>query len=314
MAVRSSGTDTALVKKPHSKTRYTLEAIAQLSACMDTEDGPLFFMSNFMYIQHPVKGKMLFAPFDFQRELLKSYNDHRFSINMCGRQLGKTTVAAGYLLWYAMFIPDSTILIAAHKGSGSLEIMQRIRFAYECMPDHIRCGTVSYNRGSVEFDNGSRIISQATTENTGRGLSISLLYCDEFAFVRPSIAKEFWTSISPTLATGGKAIITSTPNNDDDQFAILWNGANKKFDEHGNETNVGQNGFHPFKALWHQHPDRDEQWANEERLRVGEERFRREHLCIAGSTKLRLRAPDGSELLLTIEELSTVLDQYDETI
>ena len=100
--------------------------------------------------------------------------------------------------------------------------MHRIRYAYEMCPDYIRCGVVSYNKGSIEFDNGSRIIAQATTENTGRGLSISLLYADEFAFVRPTIAKEFWTSISPTLATGGKAIITSTPNLDDDQFALIW--------------------------------------------------------------------------------------------
>ena len=91
--------------------------------------------------------------------------------------------------------------------------------------------------------------------------------------------KEFWTSISPTLATGGKAIITSTPNLDDDQFALIWSGANKKIDEYGNEKPVGVNGFKPFKAIWDEHPDRDEQWSKEERTRVGEERFLREHEC-----------------------------------
>ena len=95
-----------------------------------------------------------------------------------------------------MFVPDSVILIAAHKYAGAQEIMQRIRYAYELCPDHIRAGVTSYNKGSIDFDNGSRIIAQATTDNTGRGMSITLLYCDEFAFVRPSIAKEFWTSIS----------------------------------------------------------------------------------------------------------------------
>jgi hypothetical protein len=198
---------------------------------------------------------------------------------MLGRQMGKSTTAAGYLLWYAMFMPDQTILIAAHKYSGAQEIMHRIRHAYELCPDHIRAGVTSYNKGSMEFDNGSRIIAQATTENTGRGLSISLLYCDEFAFVRPNIAKEFWTSISPTLATGGKAIITSTPNLDDDQFALIWSGANKNIDDHGNEKETGINGFKPFKAVWYEHPDRDEQWSKEERTRVGEERFLREHEC-----------------------------------
>ena len=96
---------------------------------------------------------------------------------MLPRQSGKTTCASAYLLWYAMFHPDQTILVAAHKYTGAQEIMQRIRYAYEDCPDHIRCGVVSYNKGSIEFDNGSRIVSATTTGNTGRGMSISLLYC-----------------------------------------------------------------------------------------------------------------------------------------
>ena len=103
------------------------------------------------------------------------------------------------------------------------------------------------------------------------------LYLDEFAFVRPTIAKEFWTSISPTLATGGKCIITSTPNSDEDQFATIWKESNKKIDNYGNPTKLGKNGFSPFKALWNEHPDRDQKWAEEERSKIGEERFRREH-------------------------------------
>jgi hypothetical protein len=93
------------------------------------------------------------------------------------------------------------------------------------------------------------------------------------------VASEFWTSISPTLATGGKAIITSTPNSDEDQFAQIWNEANKRFDEFGNEQDVGRNGFAPYMAIWSQHPDRDDKWMQEEMSRVGEERFRREHNC-----------------------------------
>jgi hypothetical protein len=146
-------------------------------------------------------------------------------------------------------------------------------------PDHIRAGCTSYNKGSLEFENGSRIVSQTTTETTGRGMSISLLYCDEFAFVRPTIATEFWTSISPTLSTGGRAIITSTPNSDEDQFALIWKGANKRVDEFGNETELGINGFRGYQANWWEHPDRDEQWKQDEMGRIGEERFRREHGC-----------------------------------
>jgi hypothetical protein len=273
------GTDNVLVKKPHQITAFTNEQLQEFAKCADPVTGPEYFMSNYFYIQHPTKGRMLYTPFDYQRRLIETYHMYRYSISLMPRQTGKSTSAAGYLLWYAMFVPDSTILIAAHKFTGSQEIMQRIRYAYESVPDFIRAGAVSYNKGSIDFDNGSRIVSATTTENTGRGMSISLLYCDEFAFVRPTIGREFWTSISPTLATGGKCIITSTPNSDEDQFATLWKGANKCFDEFGNPTEVGINGFKAFRSYWNEHPDRDEAWAMQQRAQLGDERFRREMDC-----------------------------------
>ena len=276
----SKSLDGVLTKKAHTRESFTEDQIQHLLACSE-KDGYHYFTQNFFHIQHPVKGKMLFEPFDFQKRLLDAYHGHRFNINMLPRQMGKTTCAAGYLLWYAMFHPDQTILISAHKYTGSQEIMQRIRYAYELCPDYIRSGVVNYNKGSIEFDNGSRIVSTTTTGNTGRGMSISLLYCDEFAFVPPNIADEFWTSISPTLATGGKAIITSTPNSDEDTFATIWKEANKKFDEFGNEFPDGRglNGFFPFTCHWNEHPDRNDEWAQAERGRIGEERFRREYNC-----------------------------------
>jgi hypothetical protein len=278
MPIQSS-LETVLVKAPHRRETYTEQELLEFALCADPVDGPLYFMDHYFYIQHPTRGKMLYHPFEYQRRLIYTYHNYRYSISLMPRQTGKSTSAAGYLLWYAMFIPDSTILIAAHKYTGSQEIMQRIRYAYELCPNHIRAGCTSYNKGSLEFENGSRIVSATTTENTGRGMSISLLYADEFAFVRPTIAQEFWTSISPTLATGGKAIITSTPNSDEDQFAFIWKGANKTLDEHGNETVLGVNGFKAFRAYWNEHPDRDETWASEQRAQLGEERFRREMDC-----------------------------------
>jgi hypothetical protein len=275
----SKNIDNKLVKAAHSTQKFTNDQIEDLLKCADLHEGPHYFLNKFFYIQHPVKGKLRYEAFDYQKRLVDSYHQHRFNVNLLPRQTGKTTTAAGYLLWYAMFIPDSTILVAAHKYTGAQEIMQRIRYAYELCPDHIRCGVTSYNKQSLEFDNGSRIVAQTTTETTGRGMSLSLLYADEFAFVEPGIATEFWTSISPTLATGGKAIITSTPNSDEDQFALIWKEANMRFDEFGNQQELGRNGFFPFRAHWTEHPDRDEKWANAERSRIGEERFRREHDC-----------------------------------
>jgi hypothetical protein len=268
--------DTNLIKKPYKREKFSQQQIAELARC--TVD-PKYFMLEHCYIQHPTRGRMKFALYDYQERLVDVYHNNRYSIAMLPRQTGKSTCAAGYLLWYAMFNADQTILIAAHKYSGAQEIMQRIRFAYETLPDHIRAGVTAYNKGSLEFDNGSRIIAQATTENTGRGLSLSLVYLDEFAFVPPRIAKEFWTALSPTLSTGGKCMITSTPNQDNDQFAQIWKLANKCIDQYGNETDVGVNGFKSILVDWSEHPDRDDQWAAEERSKIGEERFRREHGC-----------------------------------
>ena len=275
----SKSLDGVLIKKANQREKYTHEQVIEFANCADSKNGHNYFMHNFYYIQHPTKGRLKYNPFEFQQKLLDVYHNYRFNINMMPRQTGKTTTAAGYLLWRAMFIPDSIILIAAHKYSGAQEIMSRIRYGYESCPDHIRAGVTSYNKGSIEFENGSRIVSQTTTETTGRGLSISLLYCDELAFVRPTIAREFWTSISPTLSTGGNAIITSTPSSDEDLFAELWTLANRCYDEHGNETDIGINGFKAYRAYWTDHPDRDENWKKEELGRIGQEKFRREHDC-----------------------------------
>jgi hypothetical protein len=272
-------TEPVLIKAPHQRISYTDTQLQEVALCADPVTGPMYFMDHFFYIQHPTRGRMLYQPFEYQRRLIETYHRYRYSISMMPRQTGKSTSAAGYLLWYAMFVPDSTILVAAHKYTGSQEIMQRVRYAYESVPDHIRAGATNYNKGSIEFDNGSRIVSATTTENTGRGMSISLLYADEFAFVRPTIATEFWTSISPTLSTGGKAILTSTPNSDEDQFALLWKGANKCEDEYGNPTEVGRNGFRAFRAFWQEHPDRDERWEQESRAALGNDRFEREMNC-----------------------------------
>ena len=275
----SKSLDGVLTKKANQKEKYTEAQMADLLACMDPDTGYLYFARKFAFIQHPVQGKLLFDPYEYQLRLMHSYHHYRFNINMMPRQTGKTTCAAIYLAWYAMFMPDQTCLVAAHKYTGAQEIMSRIRYVYETCPDYIRAGVTSYNKGSIEFENGSRIVAQTTTGNTGRGMSISLLYCDEFAFVQPNIAEEFWTSISPTLATGGRAIITSTPNSDEDTFATIWKQAENKFDEHGNEQELGSNGFHSFISHWSEHPDRDEAWKVEEVGRIGEEKFRREYGC-----------------------------------
>jgi hypothetical protein len=267
-----------VVKRPRSKTSYTQESLLDLVLCMED---PLYFMRKFVKIQHPMKGAQPFIPYPFQVDLLNAFHENKNAIALTARQMGKTTCAAGYILWKAMFTPDSTILITANKLVQALEIMDRIRYAYENLPDEVRAGVIEYNKGTIAFDNGSKIVSRATSSDAGRGLSITLLYCDEFAFVPPNKANEFWTSIRPVLSTGGSCIITSTPRTDEDQFAQIWKGALDSTDEYGNPTGekVGRNGFYPISVTWDKHPDRDEAWAKEYRESLGEARFRQEFCC-----------------------------------
>lgn len=203
---------------------------------------------------------------------------------LCGKSMiptHNTTTAAAFLLWKAMFTPDQTILITANTFAQALEIMERIRTSYEKLPNHIRAGATEYNKGTIAFDNGSRIIARATSANAGRGLSISLLYCDEFAFVPNNIQEAFWAANLPVLSTGGSCIITSTPKTDVDQFADIYFQAIDTNDEHGNEIpgGLGKNGFYALTYKWDAHPDRDAAWEEEFRKKMGDKKFDQEMAC-----------------------------------
>ena len=149
--------DSDQIKKANKKHKYSKTKVEQLEKCMDPKSGPLFFMKTFMKIQHPVKGSMPFEPFPYQERLINSYNDHRFSIAMLPRQTGKTTCASGFLIWYAMFRPDSQILIAAHKYAGASDIMSRVRYAYEMLPSWIKAGVTQYNRNRMYISHSHRL-------------------------------------------------------------------------------------------------------------------------------------------------------------
>lgn len=274
-----SSQQTDAIKKPNSTTQYTPTQIAEF---IQSVEEPMYFLRTFMKIQHPKLGSLPFEPYPFQERLINAFAENRFSIALTARQMGKTTCAAGFLLWKAMFTPDTTILIVANNHSGAMEIMSRIKYAYENLPDHVRAGVTLYNRKEVAFDNGSRIVSRATSPDAARGLSVTLLYCDEFAFLRTAdLARDFWTSVQPTLSTGGSCIITSTPKSDEDQFAEIWKDAINTTDAYGNQRadGRGKNDFFAVKVPWHEHPERDEEWARPFRQSLGEARFRQEFEC-----------------------------------
>lgn len=271
-----------VIKKPKTKVEYTQQMADELERC--TTD-PLYFIENFVYIQTG-GGEALFKPFQYQREMIQNFIDHRNNIMLTARQMGKTTVVAAYLLWYAMFNPTKTILLMGNVQAAAQEIMDRIKFAYEMCPDHIRDGVTKYNELTIKFENKSRIIARATTPQAARGLTVNLLYLDEFAFVQESYQSNFWAAVSPTLAgSKGGCIISSTPNTEYDQFASIWFESQNHSREGENGVieldpmGPGINDFRGIKVTWDKHPDRDQRWADAEEYKLGSSRFRREYNC-----------------------------------
>lgn len=202
---------------------YDSFKIKEIKRCVKD---PVYFIKNYVYIQHPIKGVIPFDLYKDQCDLINTYTDNRFVVASLPRQTGKTTCAAAYLLWKAMFTPDSTIMIGSYNFANAIVILDRLRFAYENLPDFLSAGVDIYNKGTIVFDNGSRIMARGITESAGRGLVLSLLYLDEYAFVKPNVSRDFWTSITPTLVYGGECIIVSTPNPQTNQFNEILRDAN----------------------------------------------------------------------------------------
>jgi hypothetical protein len=227
-----------------------------------------------MKVMHPTKGAVPFKLYPYQERCVKAFQENRWAIVKCGRQMGKTTVIAAYLLWIACFHFEKYNLVASKDTDAAMDVMDRIRFGYEELPHWLKPGCLYFNRHEIVFDNNSSIKSTATTENTGRGRAVSLLMLDELAFVKGEIQGEMWTSLAPTLSTGGSCIVSSTPNGDQELFAQLWRGANTYAGEQ-----VGDNGFYPVAIEWNEHPDRDASYKDEMIAKVGEEKWLQEYEC-----------------------------------
>lgn len=258
------------IKKAHTEVEFTPEMVLELQRCAQD---PCYFINNYCYIQNQKDGKVKFKLRPYQVEIVESLHKNRFNILMIGRQCGKTETTAAYALWYSTFNADKNVLVASNKQKGATDIMNRIKFMYENVPDFLRPGVTSYNRGSCEFDNGSKIWSEATTESTGRGRSVGLFICDELAHVKRRIQEAMWASILPTLSTGGSCVVMSTPNGDSDLFAELWRAAQSGVADEGEEPFVPI--FVPIERI----PGRDEIWQNMMRKKLGDLMFQQEYLC-----------------------------------
>jgi hypothetical protein len=253
------------LKRAHTLDEFTPDNIVELQRCIHD---PIYFMEKYVKVQDPVKGPVPFILYDYQKEMIRSIHEQRSSILLAPRQTGKTTCVAIYMLWYATFHKAKRCIIASKALAHAVEIQSRIKFAYEELPSWLKAGSVFWNRTSIEFDNKSVIICEATSEKTGRGSSPSILFIDEIAFISRRIQDEMWSSLTPSLSTGGKFIISSTPNGDSDLFATLWRGAI-----------AGQNGFAPVRVYWDQHPHRGEEYLREMTAKIGELKVRQEIFC-----------------------------------
>lgn len=296
------------VKKVGIKHSYTQSQTQELVMCAKD---PYYFITHYCMVQHPSRGAILFEPRPYQQRVIKNIINNIHTIILSARQTGKTTTTAGYLLWYAIFQDNKTVLIASNKKDNAKEILHRIKYMYEFLPDWLKPGATEWNKHDVGFENGSRIISQATTANTGRSLSISCLFCDELAFVPDNITEEFWSSISPTLANGGKSIICSTPNGDTNLFAELWRGANIPGP---NGDGVGMNGYSPSYVAWTDPPGRDEAFKRTEIAKIGQLLWDQEYECKFVSSDPLLVSTHTLTALTPIVEKSKPVGKFGETV
>jgi hypothetical protein len=250
-----------LIKKAGIQHEFSHEQIKELIKC--SED-VVYFVKNYCKIITLDKGLQNFDPYPYQIRMLKAFEENRFVVNLLPRQMGKSTVVAAYLLHYAMFNPEKQIGILANKAATAREILSRIQRMYEHLPLWMQLGVKEWNKGSIILANDSKILSAATSSDSIRGLSLNIIYLDEFSHVDQQM--EFWESTYPVISSGesSKVIITSTPKGMELFYKIY------------KEAVEGKNNFFPIKVHWSEHPNRDEKWKEETIKNIGYEQFRQE--------------------------------------
>jgi len=254
------------LKRVNMPMQLTEDQVREYVKC--AED-PVYFIENYVKVVMLDKGFVQINLYPFQKDAIEKFNKNRRIIVKAGRQVGKTTMVVGYILWYVLFNTDKSVAILANKAATAREILSRIKLAYEALPHWIQQGVKTWNKGDIELENGCRILANSTASSAIRGFSISLLYLDEFAFVPTNIADEFFTSVYPTISSGteSKILISSTPNGMN-HFYKMWNDAVED-----------NNGFTHISANWREVPGRDQKWADEQFRVLGEQKFMQEMEC-----------------------------------
>ena len=225
---------------------------------------PSYFLSKYSYIQHPVRGRMLFDLYHYQKNALKDFQESDYNIVLKGRQIGISTLVAGYALWLLLFHKDKNILVIATKQETAKNLVTKVRFMHQNLPVWLRGEIVTDNKLSLQFTNGSQIKAVASSKDAGRSEALSLLILDEAAFIDD--ADVIWTAASSTLSTGGQAILLSTPNGVGNFFHKMWQQAESK-----------ENNFNPILLDWRVHPERDQAWRDRQTELMGELQASQEH-------------------------------------
>jgi hypothetical protein len=277
----------ANIKRDGVEQEWTQEQINEYARCLKD---PKYFARNYIKIVSLDDGLVDFDLYPYQERMFDHFNGNRFSIVLACRQSGKSVTSVVYLLWYAIFHPEKTIAILANKGATAKEMLARVTLALENLPFFLQPGCKALNKTSIEFSNNSRIVAASTSSSSIRGMSVNLLFLDEFAFVQNDA--DFYTSTYPVISSGRdtKIVITSTANGIGNVFHKLWEGAVQ-----------GTNNFVPFRIDWWDVPGRDEKWKQETIANTSEIQFKQEYgndflgsgnTLISGDKLLKLKAEE----------------------
>ena len=260
------------LKKIGINIEFTKEQIEEYIKC---SKDPIYFVKNYMKIIHVDQGLIPFDLYDYQEKMITNFNDERFVITKMPRQSGKSTAVISFILHYILFNESKNVALLANKAELARELLDRLKKAYENLPLWLQQGITVWNKGSIELENGSKILATSTTGSAARGQSFSLLFLDEFAFVQHNIANDFFKSVYPTISSGQetKMIIVSTPKGMN-HFYKMWVEAEEQ-----------RSNFKTLEVDWWETPGRDSDWKQQQIANTSEEDFNQEFACeFLGST------------------------------
>jgi hypothetical protein len=255
-----------LLKKANTAIEFTEEQVLEFARC---QDDPIYFAKNYIQIVTLDYGLQPFKPYLFQETMIERFHNHRFNVCKLPRQSGKSTIVVSYLLHYAIFNDNVNIAILANKASTAKDLLDRLQTAYENLPKWLQQGVMTWNKASLELENGSKIIAASTSASAVRGGSYNIIFLDEFAFIPNHIAEQFFSSVYPTISSGKntKVIIVSTPHGMN-HFYKIWHDAERS-----------KNEYIPTEVHWSEVPGRDLKWKEQTIANTSEQQFRVEFEC-----------------------------------